>query len=145
MTKPTGFPRLKKSEITQEVISRTGFDSRVVVAVLKAYHDTIYQAYVHGIEVAIPNIGTLTFVDHKPRPAGIYWNGFKKERMYFPYRPGYYRPDFKPQRDFRTDMKGRTIYGEETGWTDEGVEYLRVNHPDSWQKKLKGRGNVDEE
>ena len=145
MTKPTDFPRLKKSEITKEVISRTGIDGRIVTAVLKAYHDTIYQAYVHGIEVSIPNIGTLTFVDHKPRPAGIYWNGFKKERMYFPYRPGYYRPDLKPERDFRTDMKGRTIYDDIEGFSDERIEWLKTNHPDTWEKKLKYKYHRDEE
>lgn len=132
--KESKFPQMSKADITKEVIARTGMKSDVVTLVIKAYADIMYETYSNGIEVRLPNIGVLSFQDRPPRPAGIYWNGYAKDRTYFPNREGYYRPLLVATRDFKQALKGHTIYGE--GNSDEEYEeWVRQAHPSTWEKR----------
>ena len=79
----------------KELIRRTGVDPKIIEIVLTNYHDIIRETLQHGVEYSLPDIGVITFRDHPPKPAGEYWNGFQKRRMYYPDRMGYYRLEFK--------------------------------------------------
>lgn len=132
--KESKFPQMSKADITKEIIARTGMKSDVINLVMKAYTDIVYEAYSNGIEVRLPNIGVLSFQDKPPRPAGMYWNGYAKEKTYFLNRPGYYRPLLVATRDFKQALKGRTIYGEERS-EEEYDEWVRQAHPKTWEKR----------
>ena len=85
------YPRLGKADMKKELIRRTGVDSKIIEIVLTAYHDIIRETLQHGVEYSLPDIGVITFRDYPPRPAGEYWNGFQKRRMYYPDRRGFAR------------------------------------------------------
>ena len=90
------YPKLTHKEINDEVVKRTGQSSQLVGAVIRAYRDVMREAIINGVEVVIPEMCTLTFRDHPPRPAGEYWDGLTKTRHYFPNRQGYYALNIKP-------------------------------------------------
>lgn len=132
--KESKFPQMSKADINKEIIARTGMKSEIITSVMKAYTDIVYEAYSHGIEVRLPHIGVLSFQDKPPRPAGLYWNGYKKDRTYFPNRPGYYRPMLVPSRGFKEALKGCTIHGENNS-DEEYEEWLREAHPEAFEKR----------
>ena len=114
----------------KELIRRTGVDSKIIEIVLTAYHDIIRETLQHGVEYSLPDIGVITFRDHPPKPAGEYWNGFQKRRMYYPDRQGYYRLEFKAEKHMASAVKGGTLYGK--GATKEEWDaWVLENYPDN--------------
>ena len=134
--KESKFPQMSKADITKEIIARTGMKSDVINLVMKAYTDIVYEAYSNGIEVRLPNIGVLSFDDRKPRPEGIYWNGFKKARTHFLDRPGFYRAKLIPSKDFKIALKGNTLYGD-MATEEEYMAWALQEHGEVFRKRFK--------
>lgn len=122
------YPRLSHKEVRDEIIKRTHQDRQVVMAIMSAHRDIIREALCNGIEVGIADLCILTFQDYKPRPAGEYWDGFAKERHYFPNRQGYYALRVKPTVDLRQAIKAGTVYGEKSS-KEEWIEYVKKYKP----------------
>lgn len=124
------YPRLTKADMKKELIRRTGVDSKIIEIVLTNYHDIIRETLQHGVEYSLPDIGVITFRDHPPKPAGEYWNGFQKRRMYYPDRQGYYRLEFKAEKHMASAVKGGTLYGK--GPTKEEWDaWVLENYPNN--------------
>lgn len=130
MTKPTKYPRLGKADMTKQIVKRCGLDQKYVTLVMDAFIDTLKDTLKSGVEYSLPGIGVITFQDYPPKPAGERWNGFKKTRMYYPAKEGYYRLRFKAERKFAQAVKAGTIYGE--GCTsEEWNEWVLQNYPNN--------------
>lgn len=123
------FPLVNPAALLDYVVEQTGVDRRIAHKVIEAYNKAIYDTLVSGIQVALPNVGTLTFRVHEPRPEGIYWNGFQKQYMPYPNRQGYYRLDVMPYVNFAGKLKANTTFGEEPT-LDEYNEALIARHGD---------------
>lgn len=128
------FPTLKHREINTEVAKRTGQSNELVWAIIRAYRDVLREALLNGVEVVIPDLCTLTFQDYPPKPAGVYWDGYLKEYIPFPNRPGDYKLKVKPHVAFKQDLLRYTTYGE-TSPKEEWVEWLKKYRPN---RKLHG-------
>lgn len=125
------YPKLSHKEINDEVVKRTGQSNQLVANVIRVYRDVLREALVNGVEVTIPELCTLTFRDHPPRPAGEYWDGYTKTRHYFPDRQGYYALIVKPNDTVKQKIKAGTIYGDKATkeeWLDF-VKTYRTNQP----------------
>lgn len=123
------YPRLGKAALKKELVKRTGFTPKFIEAVLLAYNETLREALACGFEYNITGIGLLTFQEQKPRPAGEYWNGSEKKRMYFPDRPGYYKLWIKPDDKFKRYLRSSTYFGK-VGDADEYNAWVMEHHPD---------------
>ena len=75
-------------------------------------------------------IGVITFRDHPPKPAGEYWNGFQKRRMYYPDRQGYYRLEFKAEKHMASYVKAGTLYGKGCS-KEEWDAWVLENYPNN--------------
>lgn len=125
------YPKLTHKEINDEVVKRTGQSNQLVGNVIRAYRDVLREALINGVEVTMPELCTLTFRDHPPRPAGEYWDGYTKTRHYFPDRQGYYALIVKPNDTVKQKIKAGTIYGDKATkeeWLDF-VKTYRTNQP----------------
>lgn len=124
------YPRLGKRDMKKEVVRRSGVEKEVVERVLVIYHDIIRETLQHGVEYALPDIGVLTFREQKPRPAGEYWNGFQKRRMYYPSRRGWLRLFFKAEYHMASYVKSNTLFGEGCS-KEEWDAWVLENYPDN--------------
>lgn len=129
VTKPTKYPRLKKSDMTAELIKRTGLDSKTVSLVLLKYHEIIRDTLRNSVEYSLPKIGVLTFAERAPAPAGVRWNGSEKRYMEMPARAGHLRVVFKCDNDFKKDILKNTLFGYEAT-PEEWNEWVMRYHPD---------------
>lgn len=122
------FPTLAKKSVTQQIIARTKFDSVTVNAVLSTYYDIMLETLLSGVEFQLPNIGRITFKDVKPIPAGERWHPALKQRIYMLAKQGYYKLDIKTQKDFKSTLKRRTLYGD----------YPTREEKEEWVKSIYG-------
>lgn len=127
---PTKYPRLTKADMKKELVRRTGVDSKIVEIVITNYHDIMREALQHGVEYSLPDIGVLTFTTFPPRPAGEYWNGFQKRRMYYPSRQGYLKLFFKVEKNMKSMVKRNTLYGD-CCTKEEWDAWVLENYPDN--------------
>lgn len=123
------YPRLGKNDMKKEVRRRTGVDKDIIELVLTNYHDIIRETLQHGVEYSLPDIGVLTFREQQPRPAGEYWNGFQKRRMYYPARAGWLRLFFRAEKHMASYVKNNTLFGENCT-KEEWDAWVLENYPD---------------
>jgi hypothetical protein len=135
------FPTLTKKSVTSQIIARTKFDSVTVGAVLSAYYDIMAETLLSGVEFQLPNIGRITFKDVKPIPAGERWHPALKQRIYMLAKQGYYKLDIKAEKDFKSKLKRRTLYGDHPTM-EEKEEWVKSIYGDNakvwttwWHKK----------
>lgn len=124
------YPRLGKADMSKELRRRTGVNSKIIELVLRNYHDIIRETLQHGVEYSLPDIGVLTFKPFAPRPAGEYWNGFQKRRMYYPNRQGFLKLFFKPEYHMASYVKMNTAFGEKCS-KEEWDAWVLENYPDN--------------
>lgn len=137
------YPKLTHKEINDEVVKRTGQSSQLVGAVIRAYRDVMREAITNGVEVVIPEMCTLTFRDHPPRPAGEYWDGLTKTRHYFPNRQGYYALNIKPHEKVKQGIKRNTLYGD-VATKEEWLEFVKTYRPDQQVRDWLLKEDIDD-
>ena len=137
------YPKLTHKEINDEVVKRTGQSSQLVAAIIRAYRDVMREAIINGVEVVIPEMCTLTFRDHPPRPAGEYWDGLTKTRHYFPNRQGYYALNIKPHDKVKQSMKRNTLYGD-AATKEEWLEFVKAYRPDQQVRDWLLKEDIDD-
>jgi hypothetical protein len=130
------FPMIEKEKLVDYASAKSGVDRKLALAVIEAYLEGIYQALSSGTQVALSNVGVLTFRVHEPRPEGMYWNGFAKEYQPFANRQGYYYLDIAPYPEFKSRLKHNTLFGERPT-LDEYNEALIARHGDKAELKEK--------
>lgn len=107
-----GYPIVTKNVIIEQVRKRSNIDRAIITDIYEIIDDVMRESLLAGCEVQIPNICFLTFRKTKPRPAGLYYNSSKKERIEYPDRQGYYRLNVRATPIFKAALKKSTLYGD---------------------------------
>lgn len=105
-------PYILEKEVVNEVAERTGLPRESIYAMLHNFYDVIKESIECGVEVRLNDFGRFTYKVMKPKYAYQPRDTFRGG--YLPVRdnPGYWIPQFKPKKQWRTELREKSEFWE---------------------------------
>ena len=120
--KKSNKPILRDKEIFDQISAATSIPFNTVFTVIAKYHEIIQFCIEHGVEVKIGELGVMGWKVKDPHYGVVYYNIQTGENMDPIDVPGFWVPQFKAKKTWRTKLRAKTEFWDTKDSESEKTE-----------------------